>query len=350
MKKLAGILLLAWIPVIGFSQGCVDVGDDEEGAKIIGFIQPEYKLTLDDVNSNTFQFERARLGVTGNIPYDFKYYFMAEFSPIFSGDPQAPGNPFLLDAFVSYNRYLWAQGALGQFKSPVGLEFLTPCHKLHTIYRSKFVINLGSPLRDLGFQVYGGNDTTLIKYQVAIMNGSGINFIDQNSAKDYLGRLLFQPFKGKLMVGGNVRFGTPPPEEGSGVDEDGERTRYGLEARFHTQKFNIQAEYMYGKDVGSYITGGGCGGGGEIVTGEIERSGWYVMAYYMTDWRLEPVVKVEQYNRDMNVTDAVDWITTIGISYFFNDWTRLQINYMYKAELDEEIDNDCLAIQIQASF
>ena len=348
MKKLALLILMGWMPLLIFSQGCVDVGDDD-GVKVFGFIQPEYRYTFDEDNTNSFMFERARLGVTGNIPYDFRYYLVVEFSPIYSGDPQAPGNPFLLDAFISYNRFLWAQAAIGQFKSPLTLEFLTPCHKLHTIYRSKFVIEMGSPLRDLGFQVFGGNDTTLFKYQLAVMNGSGINHIDDNSAKDYLGRLLIQPFNGKLSFGGSFRLGTPAPLS-EDITENGERNRYAGEIRYHNSKFNIQAEYMYGKDVGGTIVGGGCGGGGEIVNKDTERQGAYVMAYYMTGIRLEPVIKVEYYNRDMAIESAEDWITTIGISYFFNDWTRLQINYLYKAEMDNEIDNDCLAIQFQAVF
>ncbi len=64
-------------------------------------------------------------------------------------------------------------------------------------------------MRDLGFMVYGGNDTTILKYQVAIMNGTGMNRFDDNAGKDYVGRVVFQPFKSNLFAfGGSFRFGS----------------------------------------------------------------------------------------------------------------------------------------------
>ena len=175
------------MPVLSFSQGCMDT-PSEGGVKVFGFIQPQYDYNF-NTDYNTFSFNRARLGVLGAIPYDFRYYVVAELSPIFNG------NPFLLDAFISYNRVMWAQGALGQFKSPFSLELQTPCHKLNTIYRTHMVVDLAGPLRDLGFMVYGGNDTTILKYQVAIINGTGMNQFDNNARKDYVGRVEIQPFK-----------------------------------------------------------------------------------------------------------------------------------------------------------
>ncbi len=41
---------------------------------------------------------------------------------------------------------------------------------------------------------------------------------------------------------------------------------------------------------------------------------------------------------------------TFGVNYFFNDWTRLQVNYMYRGEEPVEINNDEIAIQIQVKF
>jgi len=45
-------------------------------------------------------------------------------------------------------------------------------------------------------------------------------------------------------------------------------------------------------------------------------------------------------------------IITYGLNYFLNDWTRIQINYLYKAEESAavEMDNDCLLVQVQVKF
>jgi hypothetical protein len=341
MKKLALIFVLSVLPFFSFSQGCMDVSDDD-GVTVFGFIQPQYDYNF-DTDYNTFSFNRARLGVYGSIPYDFRYYVVAELSPIFTD------NPFLLDAFISYNRIMWVQGALGQYKSPFSLELQTPCHKLNTIYRSHVVVDLAGPLRDLGFMVYGGNDTTFFKYQVAIMNGTGMNRFDNNIGKDYVGRVVFQPFKSNFLAfGGSVRFGSSEPATPE-VEVDDTRTRYGGELNFNWKGITLQGEYIWGEDIGSYTTGGGCGGPGEVVEGSIERQGWYVTGMYMTKFRLQPVVRYEYYDKDISATDQFQYITTLGINYFFNDWTRLQVNYLLGSDNASEINNS-LFIQFQVVF
>ena len=77
---------------------------------------------------------------------------------------------------------------------------------------------------------------------------------------------------------------------------------------------------------------------------------------YMTDWMIQPVVKYEWYDADTdeeNTTsdNTIKKITTFGINYFFNDWTRLQLNYLYKAEEGIfEKANDEILMQLQVKF
>ena len=54
----------------------------------------------------------------------------------------------------------------------------------------------------------------------------------------------------------------------------------------------------------------------------------------------------------MNEDDHLEQITTFGFNYFFNEWTRLQVNYLYKAEesANSEIANDALLVQLQVVF
>ncbi|MCF7910987.1 MAG: hypothetical protein K9M99_00540 [Candidatus Cloacimonetes bacterium] len=48
--------------------------------------------------------------------------------------------------------------------------------------------------------------------------------------------------------------------------------------------------------------------------------------------------------------NTIKKITTFGINYFFNDWTRLQLNYLYKAEEKFEEANDEFIVQLQVKF
>lgn len=344
MKKyslLIAVLLLI-VPVISVAQGCEepDMESSDDGPKIIGFIQPQYEHHFTDPTTSTFKFMRARLGVTGQIPYDFTYYVMAEFSSFVSQD----GNPFLLDAFISYRRYDWAKMSLGSFKQPFGLEVNTSCSGLHTIMRSKVSDQLISPQRDMGLLIFGGSNETLFKYQFAIMNGTGLGVKDNNSKKDFIGRVIFKPLD-FLRIGGSFRYGYPNKEEN---DKTEDRTSYAAEIEINKGNFLFQGEYIYDEGDFNTAAGGGCGSD-PVVLGET-RSGYWLQGMYMTRFMLQPVVKFEMFDLDNEIDSNEEYITTLGLNYFFNDFTRLQVNYQYKAEKAGEIKNDALLMQLQVKF
>ena len=70
----------------------------------------------------------------------------------------------------------------------------------------------------------------------------------------------------------------------------------------------------------------------------------------MTDWYIQPVVKYESYDPDTDSDNDIETVITFGVNYFFNDWTRLQLNYLYKAEEGNEIANDEILMQLQVKF
>ena len=116
------------------------------GVSVIGYIQPEFKVAFNGENADGtsdnemgFYFRRARLGVTGNIPYDFSYYVMAEFSSFQNG-------PYLLDGFVTYNRFKpWFKISMGQFKKPFGLELGPPDARIYIPLTVRKSLELTSP-------------------------------------------------------------------------------------------------------------------------------------------------------------------------------------------------------------
>ncbi len=341
-KIIAAFVLITVIGINSWAQGCAEPAS-EEGVNIFGYLQTQYDATFYDDTESTFNFNRARIGAMGNIPYDFSYYFLMETSPFKKDGPKA----YLLDAFITYNRYDFAKISVGSFKVPFGLELGTPCHSLHTINRSKVVSELTSPDRDMGIMLLGGSDTTLLRYSVAMTNGTGLLTEDNDNYKEFIGRVIFNPTE-CLNVGGSFKYGKS--ETTVAGAEDDERTRYGAELEFKKGNLLVQAEYIYGKDVGSYTVDGGCGGTPEIVQGDVKRSGMFVMGVFDTPWNIQPVLKYEFFDADMDVDDNLEQVTTYGINYFFNEWTRLQINYEYKAEQAQEINNDRLMIQLQVRF
>ena len=76
MLKYAFTLVLCalmCVPYYANAQGCEASAGDDEALKVFGFLQSEYDYQFTDKGESSFGFRRARLGVTGNIPYDFSY-------------------------------------------------------------------------------------------------------------------------------------------------------------------------------------------------------------------------------------------------------------------------------------
>lgn len=324
------------------AQGCDSPAASSDGDKnyrIIGYVQNQYEYTFENEPTNTFSFERARLGITGTIPYDFQYYAMLETSPFLSDET---GNAYLLDAYLSYTRYKWARVSMGAFKNPFGLELSTACHSLNTIFRSKAVIDLAGPFRDMGLMFLGGSDTTFLQYRLAILNGTGIKTKDTDPFKDVVGRVVLSPslftdwyMLNHARVGLSGRYGLKAPAV-DGMDND-QKMRYGADIDVSMGNIQLQAEYIYGEDKGSYTEGGGCSGGEEVKIGNKRREGYFVQAMYTWRYMFQPIIKYEYYNADLDALfpESIN-NTTFGLNIFFNDNTRMQLNYIYAAETPEE--------------
>ncbi|HAQ17888.1 MAG TPA: hypothetical protein DCR40_01490 [Prolixibacteraceae bacterium] len=374
MKKIlfATFTFIALASSSAFSQGCMEPSGTSTGPQVIGYVQAENSTTFlgadasgNDLTTNSFAFRRARIGVTGTIPYNFTYYVMTELSPAFGG-------PYLLDAFLTWKaagQYL--KVSAGQFKSPFGLELSTPCQSLFTVDRSLVVNELAFPFRDQGIMLSGGTDSlqlfgiekpNVLSYSLAITNGTGLNASDNNKSKDIIGRVVFAPCN-FFQVGGSYHHGkqkNPDPT----VTKADELTRWGadlqLKKSFGQFGFISQSEYIFAKDDGSKMVGGGCGATPEVVQGSFKRNGFYSQLMIQTPWKIEPVVKIQSYdpNMDLNNTDSKEykkdtWI--FGFNYYMNDWTRVQLNYLYNTEASSatdfthynEIKNDMLVLQLQ---
>lgn len=362
------ILLFAFAllvsPLIINAQGCSDGGDDD-GVKVIGFIQPQYEYQFlgDSVQKamngletpSSFYFNRARLGVTGSIPYDFSYYLLAEFSPTHSG-------PYLLDAFVTYKRFApYFKISMGQFKSQFGLELTTPCQGLYSVSRSRVVNELASPFRDIGVLLFGGTgdkkflgleNENIFEWKLGITNGSGMNNYDGNMDKDVTARLIFAPFEG-IGIGGSFRYGKQKPIQ-TGLAED-IRRRWGVDLSIEKGSLLFQGEYINGFDKGSSLVGGGCGTVPTIMKGDFNKEGFWVALMYTFGESFAPIIKYQSYQVLSTVSAAqYQQEYVVGLNYYFNDWTRFQLNYVITKDnlIDSapEYNKQYLVVQVQAKF
>lgn len=336
-------LAILMAPELGRAQGCAPA-KSEDGVNLFGFLQPQFEVKFDkDGPKQSFTFNRARIGVAGNIPYDISYYAVIETSPF-----KANGSAFLLDGFVAYNRWSFARIALGKFKSPFTLEMATPCHELNTIYRSGVVQNLVSPDRDFGIMVLGDLLDKKLSYSVALTNGNGLGAFDSNNGKTLHSRVVISPLS-FVKVGGGVQYGTHKSIVPDASEED-TRFRWSADLQIKHQALDIIGEYIHGMDKGSYAVGGGCGGAPTIIQGDLKRRGYYVHAQYKTNFNLQPLVRYENWNTDLDTKNRNENTMVFGANYWLNDWTRIQANYLYKSEERLEVKNDEFLIQVQVFF
>lgn len=346
MRKIITVLLclVLWVSQTNITnaQGCAPPKSDD-GVTVWGFLQPQFETKFEkDGASSSFTMNRARIGVTGLIPYDVMYYAVLETSA-FKG-----GNPFLIDAFLSYQRFSFAKFTIGQFKSPFTLEMSTPCQSLHTIYRSDPVLNLVSPDRDLGVMITGDIKDKLLSYSLALTNGTGKGVFDNNNGKTFHSRVVVAP-KDFIKVGGGVQYGTHPSVVDTAKEED-IRFRWAADIQLKHKNFDLIGEYIYGNDKGSYVVGGGCGGDPTVIQGDLKRSGYYITAMYKTRWNIQPLFRFESWNTDMDTKNRIENTMVFGLNYWLNDWSRIQVNYLYKSEQRIEVKNDELLIQFQVTF
>lgn len=348
MKNFITIVIVLMISMLTTqlqAQGC-DVEDPNDTIapakiKLFGFMQPEYNYTLSDPAESTFKFRRARIGVRGRLFEDWTYYFMLETSPFIGG----VGSAYLMDAFVTWDKYNWARIAVGSYKQPFGLEVQTACNALITIDRAIVSDQLVVPQRDYGISVWGGNVNTRLNYAVALMNGSGLNQVDNNNKKDIVGRVTYKLFD-FMTIGGSYRYGFPKLNN----DEDS-RTTYGGEILLEFNNLHIQGEYIH--DEGAYDPGADTGCGSEPLALGEKRDGAYGMIWYDTKWNLQPVFKYEFFDQDLDLKDVPYRYSermTLGLNYYFNKAIRLQVNYQANIETVINNDNDKFLAQIQVVF
>ncbi|MEP6654743.1 MAG: porin, partial [Myxococcales bacterium] len=181
-----------------------------------GLLQTDSRWFLNDGalsdKADTFLIRKLRPGLGGTL-FNFADF---RFTPDFAGSAVA-----VFDAYTDLHPSPALRLRAGKFKTPLGLERLQNDAYLDLAERA-LTQNL-TPQRDVGATIWGDVAEGVLRYDLGIFNGAADNTnpdLDANHAKDFVGRLLVQPFKveslksfGSLGVHfaastGN-RFGTP---------------------------------------------------------------------------------------------------------------------------------------------
>ncbi len=314
-----------------------------------------------------FSIKRARLDFQGHFSCQFDYRLLFDFvgQSGANGTAQTGGqliSPFLVEAFVVYKPFTWLNIKAGQMIVAFSPENMTQDRNLDLIERSQvvnalvarkgdaangLVDSLGNQNgRDIGIQAGGSigklSDRYLLDYYLQLLDGAGINTLDNNASKDVNARLVFHPLK-ELAIGGSYYDGYD--RFTSDLAKDQKRTRWGADLAFTADNYSLKGEYIKGQE------GNGAANTHTGNPGLTTHDGWFAQAgYFFIPRHLEGLFRYDWYDPNTAKTQVKDRYYDFGLSYFFNVWTKLQLYYSLRDQQGVTTNNNLFEAQLQLAF
>lgn len=312
-----------------------------------GYAQAGYTWKhRDNVHQNTFDVKRVLFWAKANVTDRWSFLFMHDFSSVvqeFYTDYRFTSGRELNIRFGQFKTSLSMQNPL----SPTKLD-LIDCYAQSVVY----LTGCGSdPLngvqygRDLGMMIYGDLFGNHLHYELAVMNGSGINCKDNNNQKDVIGKLEYRitphlrvVTTGQLGTGHALATSSFCPDIQEGTDYSRDRWSVGAEWKQKTEHIDywknrtaqIQMEMLGGRD------------------GKNHSLGAYATACVPICKTLDIVASADyfNYNTDLNM-EQTNWV--IGLQHWFYKTCRVQVQYTH-ANPAKSKHYGYLQTQVQVAF
>ena len=330
-------------------------------------VYTNYEHQLPGKYTDGFSIKRARLDFQGHFSSQFDYRLLVDFVGQSGANGTAPTggqliSPFLVEAYIVYKPFDFLNIKAGQMIVAFSQENMTQDRNLDLIERSQvvnalvarkgdaangLVDSLGNQNgRDIGIQAGGSlgkvSDRYLFDYYFQLLDGAGINTLDNNSSKDIDARLVFHPLK-ELAIGGSYYDGYD--RFTSNLNRDQKRTRWGADLVFAEDNYSLKGEYIKGQE-GSGVANKNTGNPG-LTT----HDGWFAQAgYFVIPRHLEGFFRYDWYDPNTAKTQVKSTYYDFGLSYFFNVWTKLQLYYSLRNQQGPTVTNNLFEAQLQLAF
>jgi len=326
--------------------------------RLSGYTQVRFQDFQQKGKPDGFDIRRARLDFQGDFSTKWNYRLLIDFVGASGATGGAPTGgaliaPTLFDAFIAYKPFPFIKIQAGQFILPLSQENLIQDRNLELIDRSQvvnalvarkgdisngLVDSIGNQNgRDIGVQLSGSliqlKDGDLLDYYLGLFDGAGINTVDNNESKDICARIVLHPFKG-LSLGSSYYNGFD--RFTSSLAKDQERIRWGADLSYSGSRLGLRTEYLQGQE------------GNE---NPIRHQGWYAQGtYFIVARHLQGIFRYDSYNPNEEKAKQTNTYYVFGMNYFFNVWTKVQVNYSWRTESGPVLDNDVITIQLQLAF
>ena len=312
-----------------------------------GYAQGGYSWS--DANGrqvNDFNLKRTLFWAKARITDRWYFLFMHDFSSVVQ--------EFYTDYRFTKDNALTVR--LGQIKHSFSMENpLSPTMlELVDVYSQASLFLAGEgpdPLngvnygRDMGLMVYGSLFNNHLLYELAVMNGQGINRRDGNNNKDVIVKLDYRPIDGLRFVGSAQKgkghaVGTAPWNPGVQLGDDYDRDRLSIGAEWKCptvagQKstsggISVRTEWMEGKD------------------GDVVSRGGYITGCVPVGGGVDIVASADYFNRNVDMHYYQTQLTG-GLQYWFYKKCRLQLQYTRTLSNFQD-DYNWLQAQVQVAF
>ena len=295
---------------------------------------------------SSYNLKRTLLWAKAQITDRWSFLFMHDFNSVVQ--------EFYTDYRITRNKALTVR--LGQFKnsfsmenplSPVQLELVDVCSQsvtcLSGCYDPLYGLHYG---RDQGMKIYGELFNGHLLYEVALMNGQGINKRDGNDDKDVIVKLDYRPSdRLRFVVSGQKgrghAVGTAAWNPDIKVGDNYRRDRYSVGVEVKSDPYSagkykearplkIRTEWLGGKD------------------GEVGSMGGYITSTIPLVDALDAVVSVDYFDRNTSMKYHQTQ-TTAGLQYWFYKNCRIQLQYT-RTFSNYQKDYNWLQGQVQVAF
>ncbi len=296
-----------------------------------GYSQIRGQFLFDTTKATSFDLRRIRLNLQGNITPKILYRLQLDFA----------GSPKIVDGYFQYTYKPFLKITVGQYKIPFSLENITSSSLMYSINRSQVVEGLVArgkdPIgnqngRDIGLQVSGQflqNKRSVFEYAVELVNGNGINTLDNDRGKDVVGRLIVSPLK-NLWFGGSFYKGRIIKDD----HLNPERNRAGGELSYTAKFFAFSAEYIAGIDNTTH------------------KEGYYgQLTLFPMKHKYEGLIKYDYYDSNIRTPKTSSLSYIIGFNWLPNSKVKLQLHYDYRVDTDKfDTVNDAIIAMVQISY
>jgi len=344
--------------------------------RIGGVVQPRFGWQDKRVNStsvkgrkSSFDINSAILSFTGTLYRDYEEGRNLTYNIRFGVSKQTnTNNSFLnlLDAQITYNFMPTINpedplltATAGQQQLPFGLE-VSATEELRPVVRNaQFTTSLDLARRDVGLIVRGelfplvdfgyNYRVPVIAYAVGVVNGAGANMLDNNNAKDFIGRLAFtvpsdfNSILRQFTVGGTVYLGrtnTLLKDAAKTLVGTGHSNRYGVDVYYNHWPLGVTYEYIIADDFTAYgMTKA------SPQRRNLQRDSHTATFFYsigeqfvsgfrnqgrFDDWwpkTYQPFVRYDRFDNDRTSGKNEVTIYTAGFNLFLAETTKVQVNY-----------------------